>query len=149
MKTLLLIIFFYPMQVFCPPAEMSKQDIIKAWEFNFLTQPFSPGRLKTALEIFVNNPEVAMAQAKLETGNFTSSIWIENRNLFGMHQPHIRPTYSMGEAKKCAIYSHWLYSVKDYKLMQDFYFDKGYDHDYFMSVFCPNPKYIQRVNNLL
>ena len=149
MKTLLLIIFFYPMQVFCPPAEMSKQDIIKAWEFNFLMNPFTPARLNSALQLFVDKPDIAFAQAKLESGNFTSKIWIENRNPFGMHQPKVRKTFSIGENRHCAVYRHWFYAVLDYRVMQDFYFVKGYDHDYFMSIFCPNPKYIKRVNKLI
>jgi uncharacterized FlgJ-related protein len=149
MKTILYILLFIPNSLFAPHAEMSKQDMISAWEFQFLTQPFTPARLKTALEIFVDKPDVAFAQARLETGDFTSRIWIENRNAFGMHPPAVRETYSIGENRKCAVYRHWFYSVLDYKLMQDYYYSLGHDHEYFMSVYCPHPEYKQRVNNLI
>ena len=148
MKTILLIIFLYPVHVFAPP-HLSKQDVIKAWEFHYLTQPFTPALLNSALELYVKYPKIALAQSKLETGYFTSDIWKENKNLFGMKHPKIRPTYSMGEARKSAVYNHWLYSVKDYRLMQDWYFDRGKDMDYFLTVYCPGKHYKRTVKNLM
>ena len=37
------------------------------------------------------------AQAAHETGNFTSKIFKENNNLFGMKKPAVRKTYAIGE----------------------------------------------------
>jgi hypothetical protein len=149
MKALLFLISFFPSYLFAPPVAMSKQDMISAWEFYFLTQPFTPERLKTALEIFVDKPAIAFAQSKLETGNFISDIWIENNNLFGMHQPKNRPTYSIAESRKCAVYRNWFESVQDYRLMQEWYYNRGYDHEYFMQVYCPHPEYLKRVNQMI
>jgi uncharacterized FlgJ-related protein len=138
-----------PMNLWAPPAVMSQQDMIKAWEFNYLMNPFTPARLNSALQLFVDKPDIAFAQAKLESGNFTSKIWIENKNPFGMHQPKNRKNYSIGENRKCAVYKHWFYAVLDYREMQKYYFNKGYDHDYFMAVYCSAKDYRIKVKNLI
>ena len=149
MKTLLLILFMYPSHIFAPPAAMSKQTVIQAWEFNFLSQPFTPALLKTALEIFVDKPAIAFAQARLETGDFTSRIWIENNNLFGMKPPKVRDNYVSGVNRNFAVYRHWFYSVLDYSEMQRYYYAKGFDHAEFLGIYCPEPTYKRRVNNLI
>jgi hypothetical protein len=69
----------------------------------------------------VNFPDVAMAQAKLETGHFESAVFKENNNLFGMKHPSVRQTVSLGANRGHAKYKSWQDSVKDYKLWQDFY----------------------------
>jgi len=149
MKTLLLFLCFYPIQLWAPPAEMSKQDMIKAWEFNYLMNPFTPAQLNSALKLFVDRPDIAMAQARHESGDFTSAIWKENCNPFGMHHPKIRLTYSTGKNRNCAVYRHWFYAVLDYAEMQKYYYRKGYDHKYFLQVYCPEKNYRKLVYNLL
>lgn len=41
-----------------------------------------------------------VAQAKLETGNFTSRVFKENKNYFGMKMPRVRPTVAIQEGLK-------------------------------------------------
>ncbi len=69
----------------------------------------------------VKFPDVAMAQARLETGHFKSDVFKENNNLFGMKHPSVRQTVSLGANRGHAKYKTWQDSVKDYKLWQDFY----------------------------
>jgi hypothetical protein len=38
-----------------------------------------------------------VAQAKLETGNFRSRVFRENKNYFGMKMPKVRPTKAIGD----------------------------------------------------
>jgi len=59
------------------------------------------------------------AQAAHETGNFTSKIFEENNNLFGMKLPAIRKTLAIGENKGHAVYKSIQDCIKDFKL----YFD--------------------------
>ena len=52
----------------------------------------------------IPHPKIVLAQARLETGNFSSRLYRANNNLFGMKS-----------GKRYAKYSHWRESVKDYK----------------------------------
>ena len=52
----------------------------------------------------VPHAEIVLAQARLETGNFTSRRCKVDHNLFGMKK-----------RKRYAKYRHWKESVKDYK----------------------------------
>lgn len=56
------------------------------------------------------------AQAGFETGNFTSVIFKENNNLFGMKLPKVRKTTAIGENRGHAVYRTIEDSVKDYWL---------------------------------
>lgn len=70
-------------------------------------------------QIGILYPDVVLAQAKIETGNFTSVIFRENNNLFGMKLPESRSTTAVGESRNHAKYVDWVQSIIDYKLWQD------------------------------
>jgi len=61
-------------------------------------------------------PDVVIAQAKLETGNFTSDIFLENNNLFGMKKAYSRINTATGVNKGHATYDCWRDSLLDYAL---------------------------------
>ena len=71
-------------------------------------------------ELKIKYPEVALAQARLETGNFTSAIFKENHNLFGMKMAETRPSSATGIKRGHAAYTNWKESVVDYALYQSF-----------------------------
>lgn len=71
-------------------------------------------------ELKIKYPEVALSQARLETGNFTSAIFKENHNLFGMKMAELRPTSAIGIKRGHASYTNWKESVVDYALFQSF-----------------------------
>lgn len=53
-------------------------------------------------EVFISNDispamaEILIAQARHETGNFTSNLFVKSNNAFGMRHPSKRPTTSLG-----------------------------------------------------
>jgi len=77
----------------------------------------------------IKHPDIVMAQARLETGNFTSGICKRNNNLFGMKLPKQRRTTAIGESKGHARYNNWKKSVEDYKIWQDTFYKEG---DYYI-----------------
>jgi len=82
--------------------------------------PFSlSNMIATMNEIGILYPDIVIAQAKLETGHFTSKVFKENHNLFGMKLPEQRSTTAIGEQNNHASYTSWRQSVIDYKLWQD------------------------------
>lgn len=110
------------------------------FEFNkyafYLTvfdKPFSPELLKQAMFFEkISNPEIVFIQAQLETGNFTSDLFVNANNLFGMRLARSRDTYACFEYKYHASYKTWLSCVKDMALWQKYWAGKGYDlTDYF------------------
>lgn len=66
-----------------------------------------------------------LAQSKLETANFTSKVFRENNNMFGMKLPRIRPTTATGagllspEGNNYANYTSTAESLQDLFLWMD------------------------------
>jgi uncharacterized FlgJ-related protein len=103
--------------------------------------------------IRVISPEVIVAQAKLETGHFSSELCVRYNNLFGMKMPRNRPTTAVAETiNGYAIYRSWYESVEDMKLFQDYYRLKGRDlNDYsaFLSgVYAEDTLYLTKISKL-
>lgn len=72
-------------------------------------------------QIGIEHPHIVLAQMKLESGNYTSKLALENNNYFGMKQPRKRATTSIGEKNGYASYKSWIHSVLDYALWQKEY----------------------------
>lgn len=70
------------------------------------------------IELNIKFPHIALAQAKLETGNYTSKVFRENNNLFGMREAKQRITTAKGTEHNHAYYHTWFESVLDYSFYQ-------------------------------
>lgn len=80
---------------------------------------FSKEKFVQALyESNVKYPHIVMAQAIIESGNFTSSIFRHNNNMFGMRKARSRVTTCIGEANGFATYRNWRDCIYDYALYQ-------------------------------
>ena len=67
----------------------------------------------------IKYPYIVLAQAKIESGNFTSRIFKQNNNLFGMKEPNLRTTTALGTKNNHAYYTSWISSVYDYAMFQN------------------------------
>ena len=95
--------------------------------YNVRHKPFSEDLLKECLAYEgVKYRDVVLLQSKLETGYYTSDIFLKGGNLFGMKYPSQRPTVALGTYKGHAQYLHWSDSVIDYALWQRWYMSLGY-----------------------
>jgi hypothetical protein len=65
-------------------------------------------------ELNLPYPHITLAQAKLESGEFSSRIFKENHNLFGMKQARVRINLAKGTQYGHAYYDDWVESVLDY-----------------------------------
>ena len=97
-------------------------------------------------------PEIVLAQATLESGNFTSDIFKENNNLFGMKLPRLRATEATGENRGHATFETWDDSVDDYAL---YYADQGLRrlnenkyYEYLKQHYAEDPNYVTKVKRL-
>jgi flagellum-specific peptidoglycan hydrolase FlgJ len=69
----------------------------------------------------IKYPEIAFAQAILETGHFKSQNCKTSNNLFGMMMPNVRETVAVAKNERgFAVYETWIHSVQDYALYQDY-----------------------------
>jgi hypothetical protein len=88
-------------------------------------QVFSQQALVEELKrLNVRFPEIILAQSILETGHYTSRIFEENNNLFGMKEAKARSTTALGTQLGHAYYNNWKESVLDYALFQNAYMNK-------------------------
>ena len=83
-----------------------------------IEKPFQDSVFDYMTELRMAAPKVVLAQAKLETGNFTSRIFLNNHNLFGMRKSGSRPSTATGVEHGHAYYTGWKQSVLDYALLQ-------------------------------
>jgi len=96
-------------------------------------------------------PDIALAQAILESGNFKSKIAVQNNNLFGMRLPKSRETTAVGQKSGYARYLSWKDSVKDFKMWQDSLFKRrpnmtrGQYLSYLNRIYSETPNYISRI----
>lgn len=86
---------------------------------------FSPQALEEYLgELNIRHADIVYNQAKLESGNFSSKIFRENNNLFGMKLARQRATTATGESRGHATYSSWRQSVDDYAMYYNKYLSR-------------------------
>lgn len=78
----------------------------------------------------IKKHDIVYAQARLETGNFKSKLFVENNNLFGFR-------CSSGWRK----YPHWIESVEAYSRFQKEYYKGG---DYY--IFLTRVRYAEDTN---
>jgi len=75
--------------------------------------------VKFVLSEKIAHPEIAYAIVRQES-NLCSDLFKKNKNLFGMRQPGVRPTLSIGRKSGFASFEKWQHSVLDYKLYLEF-----------------------------
>lgn len=96
------------------------------------------------------------AQATLESGNFTSEIYKENKNFMGMKEAHCRLTTAKGSNRNHAKYYTEIECMADYILWlvyNGFTQNTLKDLDRFKlrlvnSGYCPAKDYIKRIDNI-
>ena len=69
-------------------------------------------------ELNIKFPYIAIAQAKIESANYTSRIFRENNNLFGMKEARVRIHTAQGTQYSHAYYNTWRESLYDYAFYQ-------------------------------
>jgi hypothetical protein len=163
MKRLILILciaFTCSLAGLCPPIDNTQKEtfIFEAKKYLFykdvFNKPFTPELLKQALFFEkIKSPEIVFIQAQIETGYFTSELFLKANNLFGMRYPRVRDTFASGEYEYHAEYRSWLSCVLDYALWQKHYSDKGYDLESYLLFledigYATNKKYISLIKEM-
>lgn len=105
---------------------MEVEDYERILEININGErEFSEDKLIRKLqELNVSFPHIILAQAKLESNNYSSRIFMENNNLFGMKEARVRVNLAKGTQHKHAYYNTWQESVLDYAFWMSTYGSK-------------------------
>jgi hypothetical protein len=98
--------------------------------------------------------DIVIAQSILETGNYTSDIFKETGNLFGMKPAKLRPYTHYGEIRGHADYKgNWKLSVIDYALWQarEAKNVKTEEQYYFLlsKMYAEDPEYINKIKTIV
>jgi hypothetical protein len=93
-------------------------------------------------------PEVVFMQARIESGNFTSKVFRDNNNMFGMRLPRIRPTLAVGERYGYAVYASWRDSVID-RLLLELWSYKGLDIEAYLKKLNTDYAMMENYSDLL
>jgi len=140
-----------------PQEEVIFQAERSLFYFDIKNKEFSEDLLKKCIYFErIKYPEVVLLQAQLETGFYTSDIFLNGHNCFGMKFPQYRQTISIGTYQEHAQYTHWTESIKDYKKWQDWYLNLGYkintenDNNFYLVFlrcvrYAEDPKYIHKL----
>lgn len=68
----------------------------------------------------LKHKDIVFNQFKIESSNFTSSLFKKNNNLSGMKMPYQRPTTAICDSGGYAYYKNWEMSIIDYALYQTY-----------------------------
>ena len=109
-----------------PGIRTSKETITIVEHDTVYTQKFSEENLiRYMKELNIKYPHIVLAQARIESGTYTSNIFKENHNIFGMKKAYQRATTAIGRNRGHAQYDHWTHSVIDYALWQNKYLSRA------------------------
>lgn len=100
-----------------------------------------------------NFPHLVYCQSFVETGGFTSRIYRENNNLFGMKEALIRANLAVGTRYEHAYYNNWKESLYDYAFYYSEYLSdiKNEDQyiDYVNQRYAEHPEYDIMIREVL
>ena len=104
-------------------------------------------------ELNVKFPHIVLAQSIVETGHWTSKIFLENNNLFGMKEAYVRVHTAKGTQYGHAYYENWEASVYDYAFYQCRYLGAIRTEDeyfnYLSNSYAEAPNYIKILKQVI
>lgn len=127
--------------------QVTKERIVRLNQL--MTIEFSEDNLRELLVLLdAPNLIIIIEQMRLETGRFTSPLFLNHNNLTGMHYPRVRDTYASGytiadNGRKCSSYKSWQSSVLDFLLRIEYYENLGYSSNDYYS-FLENTGYCEK-----
>lgn len=141
-RILLIILFCFISMSFHDIEVIPQQTRIEVQDTSFLHKELSDSTLYLALEYYnIKHPRIVLAQAKLETGNYTSRHCIKGNNLFGLYN---------SKKKKYFQFNHWSESIEAYKDMIEY--KHRDDEDYYEFLvrisYASDPNYISKVKQI-
>lgn len=108
----------------------------------FLSDTITVEGLYKACEYYeIQQPDIVVAQAILETGFFKSDLCINHHNLFGLYNSYVNDYYH---------FNHWTESVKAYRDKVQYKYNDGDYYEWLRELgYAEDTLYISKVKNLV
>ena len=121
MKRILLIILFCFISMSFHDIEVIPQQIrTEVQDTSFLHKELNDSTLYLALEYYnIKHPRIVLAQAKLESGNYTSAHCVKRNNLFGLYNSKRKEYYSFDHWTDCLLKYKQCFQSKDLNYSTD------------------------------
>ena len=104
-------------------------------------------------QLNLNYPHIVYAQAMLESGNFTSKIFRENNNMFGMKQARVRINLAKSTQYNHAYFETWEDCLLDFAFHRATYFHKlKTEQDYYNYLgkyYAEDPSYVGKLKSMV
>lgn len=109
--------------------------------------------IKLLKDCNIKYPYIVLAQAKLESSHFTSEIFRNNNNMFGMRKARQRVTTAQSERMTYAYYRDWRESVFDYAMYQsEAMRSVSNENEYYAKLgerYAEDPQYISKLQRIV
>ena len=141
-RILLIILFCFVSMSFSKVNIPLMKEYSEVQDASFLHGELNDSTLYLALEYYnIKHPRIVLAQAKLETGNYTSKHCINRNNLFGLYNSRKKEYFS---------FEHWHHSVKAYKDMIEYKHRDDEDYyDFLLRIgYAEDPEYISKIKEM-
>lgn len=103
-------------------------------------------------QLRLEHPDIVMAQCILESGEFTSDIFINGNNCLGMKVPGQRPTFAIGVYRNHAKFRSWHDCIADYALWQSAY-GRGLSDDAYLAlldrIYAEDGSYARKLKSII
>lgn len=127
-----------------------EEKVIVVREYNGFTQKALIEKIKSLNFKF---PYIILAQSYQETGHYSSTIFRENNNLFGMKEAVLRTNLAKGTNRGHAYYDTWQDSLIDYALYSATYLSdiktEGEYFEYLRQNYAEDKSYVTRLKALI
>ena len=141
-RILLIILFCFISMSFHKVEELPQSTKIEVQDTSFLYKELSDSTLYLALKHYnIKHPKIVLAQAKLESGNYTSAHCIRKNNFLGLYNSKKKEYYS---------FKHWTDCIEGYKNMIEYKHRDGEDYYTFLIRigYASDPIYITKVKQI-
>lgn len=141
-RILLVFLFCFISMSFHDVRIIPQKAKIEVQDTSFLCDELNDSILYLALEYYnIKHPRVVLAQAKLETGNYTSAHCVKRNNLFGLYNSKRKEYYS---------FDHWTDCIEGYKNMIEYKHRDGEDYyDFLIRIkYATDPAYVDKVKRI-
>lgn len=123
---------------------------------HYMLQPNSEVNDSILYEFLKSNnvwfPEILLAQAKLESGNYSSSIYKRNNNLYGMKECSERQTIQTSIKNGYGVYNNWQLSVLD-RILWDAstFMERPTEDEYFEALksYAQDANYVVKIKSMI
>jgi len=109
--------------------------------------------IELLMDCNIKYPYIVLAQAKLESGNFTSKVFKQNNNMFGMRKARRRITSALCEKNTYACYRDWIDCVFDYCMYQsNVMCNITSENEYFAKLgerYAEDSTYVSKLKNII